>query len=93
MKRKADSILVDMVPVFDGSKGLVTSDTIHPTFKANVLMARKVLEKINEIGLSENTEPVILVEGEDREYLNEYFPFPIGQILGFAARLATGNLF
>ena len=56
-------------------------------------MARKVLEKINELGLSENTEPVILVEGVDREYLNEYFPFPIGQMLGFAARLATGNLF
>ena len=92
-EEKGGFYLVDMAPVFDGSKGLVTSDTIHPTFKANVLMARKVLEKINELGLSENTEPVILVKGEDREYLNEYFPFPIGQILGFAARLATGNLF
>ena len=85
--------IVDIAPIFDGSKDLITSDTIHPTFKANVLIARKVLEKLYELGLGDTTEPVILVEGEDRDYLNEYFPFPLGPIITFVANLATGNLF
>lgn len=92
-ENKGGFYVVDIAPIFDGSKDLITSDTIHPTFKANVLIARKVLEKIHELGLSENTEPVILVEGIDRDYLNEYFPYPLGPIITFAANLATGNLF
>lgn len=92
-EEKGGFYIVDIAPVFDGSKDLITSDTIHPTFKANVLIARKVLEKLAELGISENTEPVILVEGEDRDYLNEYFPYPLGPIITFVANLATGNLF
>lgn len=87
--------IVDVASAFalDGSKDLITSDTIHPTFKGNVIIARKVLEKLYELGLGENTEPVILAEGIDRDYFNEFFPYPLGPVIIFIANLATGNLF
>ena len=84
--------VVDTVEAFEGKSSLITSDTIHPNTQGNILLARLTLEKLNEIGLGAATEPVVLVEGEDRDYLIEYFPPVIGPIITLLANLATGNI-
>ena len=84
--------VVDTVEAFEGKSSLITSDTIHPNAQGNILLARLTLEKLNEIGLGAATEPVVLVEGEDRDYLIEYFPPVIGPIITLLANLATGNI-
>lgn len=83
--------IVETGPTFEGNSELVSSDTIHPSAKGNVALAKLVLQKLYEIGLGDTTEPVIAEEGIDRVYLVEYFGTPLGQILIFLANLATGN--
>ena len=91
---KSENIyIVDTRETFDNRTDLISSDTIHPNAKGNVEIARLVLAKLYEIGLGQNTEPLVLTEGIDRDYLNEYFGFPLGQIITFLANLFTGNLF
>lgn len=82
--------IVDTRDDFYKNPSLITTDTIHPNAAGNVVLARLTLEKLNEIGLSDTTEPVILVEGIDRDYLIEYFPKPLGHIITFVADFATG---
>lgn len=87
-----NNYVVDTRDAFSGRPELISSDTIHPSAQGNIVLARLVLAKLNEIGLSENTEPVINVDGIDRDYLVEYFPKPLGKIITFLANLLTGNL-
>ena len=92
-ENKGGFYIVDIAPIFEGRDDLITSDTIHPNAKANVLMAEVVLQTLYDLGLGTSVQPYIAVEGEDRDYLIEYFVFPLGHIITFAANLATGNLF
>lgn len=84
--------IVDVGSQFSFHKEWVTKDTIHPNAEGNVAIAGMVLEKLNELGLGEKTEPVIVVPGETRDYLTEYFGPLVGPILVFLANWATGNL-
>lgn len=94
LEKNPDSYyIVDTRAAFYKNPSLITSDTIHPNAEGNVVLARLTLEALHDIGVGETTEPVILVEGIDRDYLIEYFPVPIGHIITFVANLATGNLF
>lgn len=86
-----NNYVVDTRDAFAGRPALISSDTIHPSAEGNVVLSRLVLAKLNEIGLSDTTEPVVNVKGIDRDYLVEYFPKPIGKILTFLANLLTGN--
>lgn len=86
-----NNYVVDTRDAFAGRPALISSDTIHPSAEGNVVLSRLVLAKLNEIGLSDTTEPVVNVKGVDRDYLVEYFPKPIGKILTFLANLLTGN--
>lgn len=86
-----NNYVVDTRDAFSGKPELISSDTIHPSAQGNVVLARLVLEKLSEIGLGENTEPVVQTEGIDRDYLVEYFPKPLGKIITFLANLLTGN--
>ncbi len=83
--------IVETGEAFENHSELISSDTIHPSAAGNVVLARLVLEKLNEIGLGEATEPVTATPGIDRDYLVEYFGSPWGQIIIFLANLATGN--
>ena len=86
-----NNYVVDTRDAFDGRSALIASDTIHPSAEGNVALAKLVLAKLNEIGVSDTTEPVVNVKGVDRDYLVEYFPKPIGKILTFLANVLTGN--
>lgn len=82
--------IVDTREAFNGKPWLITTDTIHPNAQGNVLLAELTLQKLYEIGLGTQTEPLILVKGIDRDYLIEYFGTPLGQIITFLADLITG---
>lgn len=84
--------IVDVAPYFEYKKEYISSDTVHPNTQGNIVIATLVLEKLCEIGLSSNAEPVILAQGVDRDYLNEYFGKFLGPIITFLANFATGNL-
>lgn len=85
--------IVDVGSVFSFHKEWVTKDTIHPNAEGNVAIAKVVLEKLNELGLGDTTEPVIAVPGKTRDYITEYFGPIVGTILVVLANAATGNLF
>lgn len=86
-----NNYVVDTRGAFAGRPGLISSDTIHPSAEGNVVLAKLVLAKLNEAGVSDTAEPVVNVKGVDRDYLIEYFPKPLGKILTFLANLLTGN--
>ncbi len=83
--------IVDVASAMNGHKEYIAIDTVHPNGEGNVVIARLVLAKLNELGLSENTEPVIIAEGIGYDYyIQEYGEFA-GRIFGFIVRLATGH--
>lgn len=55
--------LLEVADAFVGHPEYVAADYIHPSAKGNEVIAKIVLEKLCELGLGENTEPVILHEG------------------------------
>ena len=83
--------VVDTSEVFDGRRDCISTDTIHPNAQGNIELAKAVQSKLCEIGLANTAELVLLVPGIDRDYLIEYFGTPLGQIIVFAANVATGN--
>lgn len=58
-------IIVDVAAKFEGHPEYVAADTIHPSALGNVALAECVLETLYELGLGENTVPVVNVEGKD----------------------------
>ena len=83
--------VVDTSRIFDGRRDCISTDTIHPNAQGNIELAKAVQAKLCEIGMASTTELVLLTPGIDRNYLIEYFGTPLGQIIIFAANVATGN--
>lgn len=83
--------VVDTSRIFDGRRDCISTDTIHPNAQGNIELAKVVQAKLCEIGMASTTELVLLTPGIDRNYLIEYFGTPLGQIIIFAANVATGN--
>ena len=83
--------VVDTSRIFDGRRDCISTDTIHPNAQGNIELAKAVQSKLCEIGMASTTELVLLTPGIDRNYLIEYFGTPLGQIIIFAANVATGN--
>ena len=83
--------VVDTSRIFDGRRDCISTDTIHPNAQGTIELAKAVQAKLCEIGMASTTELVLLTPGIDRNYLIEYFGTPLGQIIIFAANVATGN--
>lgn len=64
--------LVDTAPVMENHPECVAVDTVHPSAVGNVAIAEVVLEKLYELGLGENTEPVINAVGIDEIPFTSY---------------------
>lgn len=56
--------ILDLEPVI--TPKYIALDTIHPTAKGNELIAKLYLEKLKELGLGENTTPVVVTKGIDQ---------------------------
>ena len=86
-------LIADVAGAFVGHKDYVTTDTIHPSAKGNVAIAKAILEVLYEAGLGKSTEPVINVEGIDYNFWYGSEKTFDGVMLYFFVRLLTGRLF
>ncbi len=57
--------VMDVRPVFEGRFDYVAADTIHPSASGNAAIARLLLQTLSDMGLGENTQPVIKTPGID----------------------------
>ena len=70
--------IVDVYTALSTERGIIAIDTIHPNAKGNVLIAKAVLAKLRDLGLSDTAEPVILVEGVNEiRFLYYWFLYPL----------------
>lgn len=58
--------VIDTVPFIEGNPECVAADGIHPSAYGNEVIAGLVLGALSELGLGENTEPVIHADGKDQ---------------------------
>lgn len=58
--------LVDTVPYLEGAIDCVAMDGIHPSAYGNIVLAQLVLDKLYELGLGENLDPVVNGSGIDQ---------------------------
>lgn len=59
--------LIDVCSAFDGRQDLIANDGVHPSSDGNVEISKLILNKLYDLGLGENTEPVINAEGYDQK--------------------------
>ena len=64
--------LVDTIPVMEGHPEYIAVDTVHPSAVGNEALARLVLQRLQEEGYGENTEPVINRRGIDEIPFSSY---------------------
>ena len=55
--------LLEVADAFVGHPEYVAADYIHPSAQGNVVIAKIVLAKLNALGLTDKTEPVVNHEG------------------------------
>ena len=66
--------LLEVADAFVGHPEYVAADYIHPSAQGNVVIAKIVLAKLNALGLTDKTEPVVKQEGIDQtEFLSLKF--------------------
>ena len=85
--------LVDFASALNDKPEFIADDCVHPNAKGNIELAKVTLQKLKEIGLGENTEPVVLVEGIDYNFYVENYGKALGIFLTILIKTLTGNLF
>ena len=66
--------LLEVADAFVDHPEYVAADYIHPCAQGNVVIAKIVLAKLNALGLTDKTEPVVKQEGIDQtEFLSLKF--------------------
>lgn len=84
--------LVDVYSVFTADHPeYIAVDSVHPSAEGNYKLAEMVLEKLVELGIGSETEPVILTRGIDQiPYLSTVIKFFRDLIVGALALLGMG---
>ncbi len=59
--------LIDVCSAFDGRQDLIANDGVHPSSQGNIEISKLILNKLYDLGLGENTEPVVNAEGFDQK--------------------------
>lgn len=59
-------VIADVGTALGADMANYASDTIHPSAQGNEMIAQTVLNKLYELNLGSNTQPVITVKGEDK---------------------------
>ena len=84
--------ICDISPTMHRKPQNLASDCAHPNARGNVAIAKVVLQKLYDLGLGSETEPVVNVPGEDWNYFDEYSDDPTKVLfLTALVMLATGN--
>lgn len=83
--------ICDIASAMHGKPRNLADDCVHPNAQGNVAIARILLQKLFDLGLGSETEPVVNVPGEDWNYFTTYYGEKKGTLLAALAMLATGN--
>ena len=83
--------ICDISSAMHGKPRNLADDCVHPNAQGNVAIARILLQKLFDLGLGSETEPVVNVPGEDWNYFTTYYGEKKGMLLAALAMLATGN--
>ncbi|MBR5113482.1 MAG: SGNH/GDSL hydrolase family protein [Clostridia bacterium] len=86
---KDEFVIFDLASVINGHGELVAADSTHPNAKGNVEIAKAMLKFLKELGLGENTEPVINAQGIDYNYFVECFGTVAGTLITAIVRVLT----
>ena len=71
----------------------LADDCVHPSAAGNVAIAKCVLQRLNELGLGENTEPVVNCAGVDRNFFEEYIENKfLAKLVTALVKTLTGNI-
>lgn len=84
--------LCDITPAITVGSGTIASDCVHPNAKGNIEIAKIVLNKLYEMGLGTQTEPVINAKGIDYNFFEEEYGTSTGMLLTLIVKTVTGNL-
>jgi len=84
-------LLCDISPAMNGHPEYLADDCVHPNKDGNIAIARVVLARMYELGLCENTEPVVLAEGINYNYFKEYISKVFGGLITILVKMLTGN--
>ena len=83
--------ICDIAPAMHGKPRNLADDCVHPNANGNVAIARILLQKLYDLGLGTETEPVVNVPGEDWNYFTTYYGEKKGKLLALLVMIATGN--
>lgn len=86
-----DIIIFDASSVITHNSELIAADCVHPNAKGNVELARALLVLLKELGLGENTEPVVLNPGIDYNFYKLTFGDVLGTVVWQIVKLLTAN--
>lgn len=86
-----DIIVFNTYSVITHNTELIADDCVHPNAKGNVELARHFLQLLKENGLGENTEPIVLVPGEDYNFYQLNFGKILGTIIQYIVKILTLN--
>ena len=87
-----DVVIFDTSAVISHNTELLADDCVHPNAKGNVELARHMLVLLKNLGLGENTEPVILTPGVDYNFYRRSFGNVFGKVVWQLVRFLTGNV-
>ncbi|MBQ6420230.1 MAG: SGNH/GDSL hydrolase family protein [Clostridia bacterium] len=87
------AVVCDISPAMDRKPENLADDCVHPNAAGNVAIARVVLQKLCELGLGTETEPVVNVPGEDYNFYVEYMENKtLAKFLTVLIKILTGNV-
>lgn len=87
-----DVVIFDTSAVISHNTELLADDCVHPNAKGNVELARHMLILLKNLGLGENTEPVIMTPGVDYNFYRQSFGNVFGTVVWQLVRFLTGNV-
>ncbi len=86
-----DIVIFDASSVITHNSELIAADCVHPNAKGNVELARALLALLKDLGLGENTEPVVLNPGVDYNFYQVTFGNVLGTVVWQLVKLLTAN--
>lgn len=90
-KEHSDIEILDTDSVITHNSELIAEDCVHPNAKGNIALAKKMLELLKNLGISENTEPVVKINGIDYNFYAENFGNFFGTVIGAIVKFLTWN--
>ena len=85
-------LICDIAPAMEHKPENLADDSVHPNARGNVAIAGLVLLRMKELGLGENTEPVVNAGGEDWNYYETAFDDEkTAKLVTMLIKLLTGN--